>query len=214
MKKLIIVIIVLIIIFMGMIIYQSTNSKNQAVTIEKVEEYIDKIYMWKEITKEALPTFEKIEDAPEEWIWEVIKKNSEESEISSEQIQNIAKEIFGKEFNKQFPQEGTSTLKLNEETGKYEATGVDLDQEADLFLLNKIEKIENGYQVQIVEYLEDDTQENVIIKNLKEEEIGKISGSSEDEEVKLVKENIDKLDIKNLILKKENDTLYVEKVWR
>ena len=30
--------------------------------------------MWKEITKEALPTFENINNANELWVWEVIKK--------------------------------------------------------------------------------------------------------------------------------------------
>ena len=53
-----------------------------------MEEYISKIYMWKEITKEALPTFENINNANELWLWEVIKKNLETYETTYEEIQH------------------------------------------------------------------------------------------------------------------------------
>ena len=57
MKKLIAIILVLIIIFIGVCIYKSNSNKNKSVTAEEVDNiqnYISKIYMWKEVTGDAL----------------------------------------------------------------------------------------------------------------------------------------------------------------
>ena len=104
MKKLFVIIGVLAIIFLGMVIYRNTANKSNVTVqeVENIEKYISKIYMWKEITNKALPTFENINDADELWTWEVVKKNLEEFELSYDDIQNKAKELFGVEFSKQF----------------------------------------------------------------------------------------------------------------
>lgn len=225
MKKLIVIIIILAMIFGGMFVYKNVviNSKNITIQeIEKIEEYIGQIYMWKEITREALPCFEDINQANERWIWEVVKKNLEEYEIPFSQIQEKAKEIFGEKFNKQFPKEGTEYLTFNEENNLYYAIGIDLDQQADSFLLNKIEKTKQGYEVEIVEYLEDystmlkEDEKNytIIIRNLKEEEIGRVNNSNTEEETELVKRNIERLSKKKMIIRLENEKLYVEKVYQ
>ena len=64
MRKMIVAIIILLIIFVGMIIYRNMaiSSSNQVSVqeIEQIQTYITKIYMWKEVTAEALPTFENI----------------------------------------------------------------------------------------------------------------------------------------------------------
>ena len=90
MKKLFVIIGVLAIIFLGMVIYRNTANKSNVTVqeIENIEKYISKIYMWKEITNQALPTFENINDADELWTWEVVKKNLEEFELSYDDIQN------------------------------------------------------------------------------------------------------------------------------
>ena len=76
-----VIIVILAMILVSMIIYKNIAiNKNKSVNVqevEQIEEYISKIYMWKEITKEALPTFENINNANELWVWEVIKKNLE-----------------------------------------------------------------------------------------------------------------------------------------
>ena len=103
MKKLIAIICVLLIIFISMFIYQNKAIQSKKITVEevaKIEEYIKKIYLWKEVTNEALPKFENINEAPEDWIWENIKKNVEEYEMDYEQINQKAKELFGTEFSK------------------------------------------------------------------------------------------------------------------
>lgn len=189
--------------------------------IEQIENYIKQIYMWKEITKEALPKFENINQAEEEWIWEVIKKNLESETTNYEQIQEKAKELFGKDFIKEFPKEGTEKLKYNEQTNEYEATREMPDEEIDLFLLNNIKKENDSYRVEIIEYLEDyspmleeDAKNYVIIKNTNGEEIGRIGETKEvEDETELVKRNIEKFTKKTIILKKENESFFVEKVF-
>ena len=69
MKKMLVIIVILAMILVSMIIYKNIAiNKNKSVNVqevEQIEEYISKIYMWKEITKEALPTFENINNANE-----------------------------------------------------------------------------------------------------------------------------------------------------
>ena len=226
MKKLVIIIIILLLILIGMVVYRNTaiKSNNQVniQDVEKIETYITKIYMWKEVTSEALPTFENINEVSDIWIWEAVKKNLENYELTYDEIQNKAKELFGPDFTKEFPREGTENLTYNPETDKYYATGMGLDQEEDCFLLNEINKTEDGYEVEIVEYLEDYSQESIddtniqnyqiVIRNLNDEEIGKIEESQESSSQDIVKNNIDRFTRKIVTLKQEGDNLYVQKV--
>ena len=217
MRKMIVAIVILLIIFVGMIIYRnmaiSTNNQISVQEIEQIETYITKIYMWREVTSEALPTFENINEASEMWTWEAVKKNLEDYELSYDQIQEKAKELFGTDFTKEFPKEGTENFTYDEQTGKYYATGMGLDQEEDCFLLNQINPTDTGYEVEIVEYLEDYSQESqIIIKNLKDEEIGKVEENQESSSQDIVKNNLDKFTKKIVTLKKEGDNIYVQKV--
>lgn len=235
MRKLIVTIIVLLIIFVGMIIYRNmeitSNNQVSVQEIEQIETYITKIYMWKEVTNQALPTFENINEASEIWTWEMVKKNLEDYELSYEQIQEKAKELFGPDFTKEFPKEGTENFTYDEQTGKYYATGMGLDQEEDCFLLNQIGKTDTGYEVEIVEYLEDYSQENIenlytedstentnmqnfqiIIRNLNNEEIGRTEENQESSSQDIVKNNLDRFTKKIVTLKKEGDNIYVQKV--
>lgn len=217
MRKMIVAIVILLIIFVGMIIYRNMaiSSSNQVSVqeIEQIETYITKIYMWREVTSEALPTFENINEASEMWTWEAVKKNLEDYELSYDQIQEKAKELFGTDFTKEFPREGTENFTYDEQTGKYYATGMGLDQEEDCFLLNQINPTDTGYEVEIVEYLEDYSQESqIIIKNLDDEEIGKVEENQESSSQDIVKNNLDKFTKKIVTLKKEGDNIYVQKV--
>ena len=217
MRKMIVAIVILLIIFVGMIIYRNMaiSSSNQVSVqeIEQIETYITKIYMWREVTSEALPTFENINEANDMWTWEAVKKNLEDYELSYDQIQEKAKELFGTDFTKEFPKEGTENFTYDEQTGKYYATGMGLDQEEDCFLLNQINPTDTGYEVEIVEYLEDYSQESqIIIKNLNDEEIGKVEENQESSSQDIVKNNLDKFTKKIVTLKKEGDNIYVQKV--
>ncbi len=223
MKKLIAIIIILVIIFVGMVVYKNvainTSNNISIQEISQIETYITKIYMWKEITGQALPNFEDINQAEDVWIWEVVKKNLEDYEFFYEEIQEKAKDLFGERLTKEFPKEGTEYIIYDEKNDKYYAVGMGLDQLEDLFLLNEIQKTPNGYEVEIIEYLEDYSQtlneedDFVIIRNIKEEEIGRVNSTEEEKVKEMVKNHIDKLSKKKIVLKLENEKLQVEKVY-
>ena len=215
MKKMLVIIVILAMILVSMIIYKNIAiNKNKSVNVqevEQIEEYISKIYMWKEITKEALPTFENINNANELWVWEVIKKNLETYETTYEEIQQKGKELFGEKFERQIPKEGNDSFYYDKESNKYLATEIVLDEEEDSFLLKDIEKEGEKYKVKIIEYIEDYSEENkVIIRNLQEEEIGRVSTSDSETKIKeIVKNNKERFSQKNIEIKKEKDNLVI-----
>lgn len=226
MKKLVAIICILLVIFVGMYVNRSKSNQNliTATEVEKVEEYISKIYMWKEITGEALPKFDNINDAPDVWTWEVVKKDLENYELTKDEIQNKATELFGNQFKKQFPQEGTEYMQYDEKLGKYISTGIELDTLEDCFYIKNIKKTKDGYEVEIAEYLEDyvnslgieDENEiyEIYIKNLNEETIANVKNTEgETKTIEVVKENLDKFTTKTVNLKKNsNGNIYVESV--
>ena len=226
MKKIVAIICILLVIFVGMYVNRSKSNQNliTATEVEKVEEYISKIYMWKEITGEALPKFDNINDAPDIWTWEVVKKDLENYELTKDEIQNKATELFGNQFTKQFPQEGTEYMQYDEKLGKYISTGIELDTLEDCFYIKNIKKTKDGYEVEIAEYLEDyvnslgieDENEiyEIYIKNLNEETIANVKNTEgETKTIDVVKENLDKFTTKTVNLKKNsNGNIYVESV--
>lgn len=218
MKKMLVIIVILAMILVSMIIYKNIAiNKNKSVNVqevEQIEEYISKIYMWKEITKEVLPTFENINNANEVWVWEVIKKNLETYETTYEEIQQKGKELFGEKFERKIPKEGNDSFYYDKESNKYLATEIVLDEEEDSFLLKDIEKEGEKYKVKIIEYIEDYSEENkVIIRNLQEEEIGRVSTTDSETKIKeIVKNNKERFSQKNIEIKKEKDNLVIEKV--
>ena len=228
MKKLIVIIIILLVIFVGMYIYRQNRiisnqpSEVSVDEINQIETYLQKIYMWREITGEALPVFDNINEAPDVWLWEAVKKNLEEYELTYEQLQDKTKEIFGEDLQKEFPREGYEYMEYDEETNTYYAIGSGLDNQEDVFLLDKIQKQDNGYIVQIVEYLEDysegyettDAEYNIQIKNLNDETIGEVKSTESETNIQqFVKNNIDKFTKKEVNLKTdENGNVYVTSV--
>lgn len=226
MKKLLAIICVLLVIFVGMYVYKNNINQNtvNVSEVEKIEEYISKIYMWQEVTEEALPKFDNINNAPDLWVWEVVKKNLEEFELDYNQIQEKAIEIFGDNFTKQFPKEGSEYIYYDKNYGKYITTGIGLDTQDDMFYIKKINKIKVGYEVEIVEYLEDyensmgleDENEvyDIYIKNIDQETVATIkSNESETRAIEVVKENIDKFTTKTINLVKDSEeNIFVESV--
>ena len=221
MRKMLIIIGILSIIFFGMIAYRKLEVKNSTTVnageVTQIQSYIEKIYLWKEVTKEALPTFSDINQANDKWIWEVVKNNLDDYEISLEEANKKVKELFGKECNKQMPKEGNSSFIYNEESGKYEATGVELDNKQDTFLINNITKTKDGYQVEIIEYLINHMNENnITVENTNEESSGTVGNSANDTKIQdIVKQNKSRFTKKKITLKKESESensLVVEKV--
>lgn len=221
MKKMIAIIFVLLIIFISMALYKYVILANSQVTVEdvnKVEEYISKIYCWKEVTGEALPKFENINDADEKWVWEVIKNNTDEYEVTLEQLNSKGKDIFGDKFNKEYSKNDNFNFEYNQEKNIYIAKEISTDKEEDLFFINKINKTISGYEVEIIEYIEDysESEENkLIVKNINDDAIEVLDINSEDigsKVIEILKNNKDKFTTKKLILKNNNDKLYLQKV--
>ena len=219
MKKLLAIIAVLLVIWIGMIIYRNSQNQVKNISVEEVssiEQYLQKIYLWKEITNQAIPLFETIEEADDTWIWEVVKKNLEEYEVDKIQLEEKAKDLFGQEFAKEYPGEGTKSFVYDEETKKYYPTESQLDEQEDLFLLDTIQRTEEGYEVEIVEYLEDYTKAEegqVEIKNINDEMIASVDSNQVDVKgIDLVKENKDRFTKKRIFLKVEGDKIFVTKV--
>lgn len=219
MKKMIVTIIILFIIFISMVIYRNSQKEAEIKVdeVNKIENYIEKIYGWKEVTNEALPEFTDINNVDEKWLWAIVRENIEDNEIQYEEINKKAKEIYGDKFNKEFPKQGNEFISYNEETKKYNINQITLDAVSDVYLLNKIERDNNGYKVEIIEYLIDYTEvENnkVSIKNLKDEKIYELK---EEEATagnvkKVVKENIGKFSKKKIYLEKEDERIVVKKI--
>lgn len=211
MKKMLIIIVILAGILISMIIYKNmaVGSKNNIniQEIKKIEEAISKIYLWKEVTNEALPEFENINETTDLWIWETVKKNIEKFEINYEEIEQISKELFGQNFNKEFPKNGNFSFQYDEEKNIYIPTEVTLDQKEDAFIISNIEKNQEGYEVEIIEYLEDySNEQKVIVRNLTDEEIGQVSSSESETKIQeIVKENETRFDKKKLYFKIENN---------
>ena len=226
MKKLLAIKCILLVIFIGMYINKNKSTQNMvtATEVENVQEYISKIYMWKEVTEEALPKFDNINDAPDVWTWEVVKKNLDNYEATYEEIEQKAIQLFGKQFTKQFPEEGTEYIQYNDELGKYLTSGIGLDALDDCFLIKNIKKTKSGYEVEIVEYLEDyensfgveDESEiyEIYIKNLNQDTIATMKNNeAENKSVEIVKENLDKFTTKTVNLVKDSDgNIYVQSV--
>ena len=209
MKKLLIIIVVLAIIFIGMLVYRSNGVNKVQVNINEInniEEYIGKIYMWKEVTGEALPVFDEINNASDKWIWEVVKKNIDNYDsITYNQIQDKIKEIFSQNCTKQFSKEGNEAFLYNEEAQNYEPTITQIDSDNDVFIINEIQKEKDEYIVEIVEYIEDYSQEkfdtetgeeleyDISIKNLSGDVITSVKNTEgETKIIEQVKANIDK----------------------
>lgn len=89
-----------------------------------------------------------------------------------------------------------------------------LDEDSDSFLLNNIEKTDEGYIVEIAEYLENYSEEqSIIIKNLDDEEIGRAGINDSETKLKqIVKEHIDRFSKKKIYLEIEEGRLIVRKV--
>ncbi len=224
MKKLFAIIGVLLLIFIFLLIYR-INLKNNRINIqdvEKIQQYISKIYMWKEVTGEALPKFDNVNDAPNLWIWEVVKRNFEDYEISYDDIEDKATEIFGSNIDMKFIDQDLDYIEYDTKTSKYINTGFALDTIDDSFIIKDIKKTREGYEVDIIEYLEDygqkDLDENIDfdinIENLNNDIVEVVKESeSESRIIDIVKENSSKFSMKSInLIKDPSGSLVIESV--
>lgn len=219
MKKMLATILVLLIIFIGMLIYR-TSEKEAEVKIDeinKIESYLEKIYGWKEVTNQALPEFDDINNADEKWLWGTLRENIDDYEIDYDKIESTIKDLFGNNLKKEYPKEGTEFISYDEQSGKYQVKEITLDAIKDSFLLNKIDKTKDSYTAEIVEYLVDYTNSDggkILIKNLNDETIYELTEeeATDGNIQKVVKENIERFTKKQVELEKNNDKIFIKSV--
>ena len=228
MKKLIVIICILLIIFISLLIYRKSeqNRNITAQEVDNIQNYISEIYMWKEVTGEALPIFDNINNAPEKWFWEAIKKNIDNYDnIVYNDIQKKVIEIFGDKCTKVFPKEGNDVFIYNQEAQNYELSITQLDSDNDTFIINKIDKTKEGYVVEIIEYIEDYSEEefdpdtgeekeyNIYLKNLEGERILSVKNTEGQTKIlEQVKANEDKFSKKTIKLTSLEDKIFVTEI--
>ena len=130
-----------------MVVYKNSLAKAELTIdeINKIEEYMDKIYSYKEITGVALPEFDSPQNADEEWFWGIVRKNIDDYEIDNNKVQDTITELFGSNLNKEFQKEGTKFITYNEEKQKYITKELQIDAIKDSFYIQKIDKQDNVY---------------------------------------------------------------------
>ena len=123
---------------------------------EKIYNYISNIYLGLNM---YMPEFKNIDSANEDWIWECASKNLSNFEefemartVTKENVETSAKQLFGNDFNKEFPKEGIEFW-LEPEGDKYFRTGasIELDFYNDFEILS-YKKNGSVITVNIIEY--------------------------------------------------------------
>ncbi len=103
MRKLLITIGILLVIFVGMLAYKNvkvkTNNKISATEVTQIQDTISKLYLWKEVTGDALPEFNDINQAKRQMDMGSRKNNLENYEVTYDEINEKTKEIFGKRIH-------------------------------------------------------------------------------------------------------------------
>ncbi len=218
MKIMGVVIVILLAIFLGIFYTRTVEGAEtyQVVTVEEVseiEKYIGSIYMWESVTKEAIPSFESIEKADYLWIYEVIKQNlNEQYVLSEEMMRDNAKKIFGQDFELDIENNILTSFWYEEESKLYYPLETILSTTEDRFILKKIEKQNNIYTIEMIEYQEEyriGVEEEVIVKTINDEEIYRTTLDNHFEVIDIVKENEQKFDIRQIQLKEVDGEIYI-----
>lgn len=137
--------------------------ENDKVNKEDIEKYLGKIYF---ILEDVIPSFTDINEANEKWIWKCAYCNLVRNEkdtgdkVTKEQVEDSAKEIFGKDFIKQFPKEGLEFW-LEPDGNKYfvAAAGIEPDYFYE-YIINSIAYKDNQVLLELIEYKTSDIWHN------------------------------------------------------
>lgn len=156
-SKILILVILAIIVMIGYSAYKANwgNEQISKITENKVDQYLGDIYYG---TDTWMPTFNNINSTDENWIWECAYSNLFKDGrdpgmfVTKEQIENSAKEVFGENLKKQFPNEGLEFWLEPEADGYFVArASIEADYYID-YIINSIENKENKVVVEIIEY--------------------------------------------------------------
>lgn len=164
---------------------------------QEIKQYINRIYNSHYV--EAVPVFEHINQANEDWIWrmasEYLVQTKGMHEFTSDEVEKTSKILYGDHFSKKIAKSSSRLVKYLEEDNKYCIPGMSVDMVWD-YIIKTVIKQENQYTIEIVEYMESyemglNPVEKVILNSEYEEITSfplKYFSASNDEEMKLLEE--------------------------
>ncbi len=186
------------------------------------EEYIETMCTW--IGKD-LPMFKDINEASPEWIWGNVKgmfSFLDKEEIDYDEINDVAKILYGNNFTIEFPKEGGYGLTYNKEMDQYTIDEEYYDGDYLEFAIKDVKEDENQVTLDIVEYrIEEQTNEDgnidrVVLYDINDNEIKSYTvGNYEEllknyaESMNRIKEDCKELDANlRIVLELNEDEIY------
>lgn len=198
---------------------ESQNQVEQITNLERVsiEEYIGKIYLYGTIG--AMPNFTDINKTDEEWIWYVAFWQCKNKDVAYKyEINSNAKELFGSNLKKEVGNEILGAYWDSE--GEYfsvKPMGLMVADEPH-YVVYSIEKNQNKYTVEIVEYtvnmeevwsITDTKTPSIKIKH-NDKEIKRFPEGTENNEIqKYVKENASNFSSRILEIEENQGKLHI-----
>lgn len=198
---------------------ESQNKVEQLTNLERVsiEEYIEKIYLYGTIG--VIPNFTNINETDEEWIWYVAFWQCNNKDVAYKyEINSNAKELFGSNLKKEVGNEILGAYW--DEEGEYfsvKPMGLMVADEPH-YIVNSIEKNQNKYTVEIVEYIvnmeeiwsiTDAKNPSIKIKH-NDKEIKRFPEGTENSEIqKYVKDNASKFSSRILEIEENQGKLHI-----
>lgn len=170
-KDRIIFYIIIIVLILGFVIYKkfievpghiagqmAIEDLISQVHYEDAEKYLKDIFIQNEnsFNSIALPEFQNINDAPEEWIWNVLYNNleDEENKYTYEQIQEKLIKLFSSEIKNKFPKEGIDGLiEKNKENDLYYKVELKNNNTKKYgYCIKSLTQEDTMYKIYIIEY--------------------------------------------------------------
>ncbi len=158
-NKILILIVVILLLILGITILLHNIQIKKTKEYEDLKKYISIIYG----KTFLIPDFDDINDAEESWLWDNInqylwandsiykEKNSQAYGYTYEEINDIAKILYGDSLKKNFP-EGSVAMRYFSYNNHYGPTSYDLESFYN-YQIDKIEKKDNIYTVSIYDYI-------------------------------------------------------------
>lgn len=183
MKKDKIIYIIIIVLILGFVIYKkfievpghvagqmAIEDLISQVHYEDAEKHLKDIFIEYEnnFNVIALPEFQNINEAPKEWIWNVLYNNldNEENKYTYEQIQEKLINLFSSEIQNKFPEQGIEELieKSKENNLYYKVDLKNNNAKKYGYCIKSLTQEDNIYKIYIIEYtLLMDNQKYILI---------------------------------------------------
>lgn len=171
MKKDKIIYIIIIVLILGFVIYKkfievpghiagqiAIEDLISQVHYEDAQKHLEDIFIENENSFNVipLPEFQNINEAPEEWIWNVLYNNleNEENKYTYEQIQEKLTNLFSSEIENKFPKEGIKgVIEKSKENNLY--CKIDLknnNSKKHAYCIKTLTQEDTRYKIYIIEY--------------------------------------------------------------